>query len=59
MEGCLALGKTVLDSMKMASQGALHWGTGNLLGVMRATDSLVEMANHSTLPTQAWSGQRG
>ena len=38
MEGCLVLGKTALDSMQMASQGALHWGTGDLLGVMRATD---------------------
>ena len=37
-EGCLALGKTALDSMQMASQDALHWGTGNLLGVMRAID---------------------
>ena len=38
MDGCLVLGKTALDSMQMASQGALHWGTGDLLGVMRATD---------------------
>jgi len=38
MEGGLFLGKTALDSMQMASQGALHWGTGDLLGVMRATD---------------------
>ena len=38
MEGFLVLGKTALDSMQMASQGALHWGTGDLLGVMRATD---------------------
>ena len=38
MEGCLVLGKTALDSMQMASQGGLYWGTGNLLGVMRATD---------------------
>ena len=38
MEGCLVLGKTALDSMQMASQGALHWGTGDLLGVMRAMD---------------------
>ena len=37
-EGCLALGKTVLDSMQMASQGALHWGTGDLVGVMRTMD---------------------
>ena len=36
-EGCLVLGKTALDSMQMAFQGALHWGTGDLLGVMRAT----------------------
>ena len=28
VEGCLVLGKTALDSMQMASQGALHWGTG-------------------------------
>ena len=38
MEGCLVLGKTALDSMQMASQGALHWGTGDLLRVMRARD---------------------
>ena len=38
MEGCLVLGNTALDSTQMASQGALHWGTGDLLGVMRATD---------------------
>ena len=37
-EGCLALGKTALDSMQMASQGGLHWSTEDLLGVMRATD---------------------
>ena len=38
MEGCLVLGKTALDSMQMAFQGALHWGTGDLLRVMRAMD---------------------
>ena len=38
MEGRLVLGKTALDSMQMASQGALHWGIGDLLEVMRATD---------------------
>ena len=38
MEGCLVLGKTALDSMQMASQGGLCWGTGDLRGVMRATD---------------------
>ena len=38
MEGCLVLGKTTLDSMQMASQGGLHWGSGDLLRVMRATD---------------------
>ena len=38
MEGFLVLGNTALNSMQMASQGALHWGTGDLLGVMRATD---------------------
>ena len=38
MGGCLVLGRTALDSMKMASQGALHWGTGDLLRVMRARD---------------------
>ena len=38
MEGCLVLSKTALDSMHMASQGGLHWVTGDLLGVMRATD---------------------
>ena len=29
-EGCLVLGNTALDSMQMASQGALQWGTGAL-----------------------------
>ena len=29
---------TTLDSTQMASEGALHWGTGDLLRVMRATD---------------------
>ena len=38
MESCLILGKTALDSMQMSSQGDVHWGTGDLLGVMRATD---------------------
>ena len=38
MEGCLVLGKSALDSKQMASEDALHWGTGNLLGVMRAID---------------------
>ena len=38
VEGCLVLGKIALDSMQMASQGALHWGIGDLLEVMRATD---------------------
>ena len=38
MEGCLVLGKTALDFMQMASQGALHRGSGYLLGVMRAMD---------------------
>ena len=38
MEGYLVLGKTALDSMQMACQGCLHWSTGDLLGVMRATD---------------------
>ena len=38
VEGCFILGKTALDSMQMASQGALHWGTGDLLGMMRAMD---------------------
>ena len=38
MEGCLVLGKTALDSMQMASQDDLHWGTWDLLRVMRATD---------------------
>ena len=30
MEGFLVLGNTTLDSMQMASQGALQWGTGAL-----------------------------
>ena len=38
MEGCLVLGNTALDCMQMASEGAPHWGTGDLLRVMRATD---------------------
>ena len=38
MEGCLVLGNTALDSTQMASQGALHWDTRDLLRVMRATD---------------------
>ena len=38
MESCLVLGKTAWDSMQMACQGGLHWGTGDLLGVMRAMD---------------------
>ena len=59
MEGCLVLGKTAWYSMQMASQGALHWGPGDLRGVMRATGRPVGMGNKSTLPNQAWSGQRG
>ena len=58
-EGCLALGKTALDSMQMASQGALHWGTGDLLGVMRATDWLVGMGNQSKLSNQAGVAKEG
>ena len=38
MERHFVLGKTALDSMQMAFQGALHWGTGDLLRVMRAVD---------------------
>ena len=38
VEGCLVLGKTALDSMQMASQGALLWGTGDLIREIRATD---------------------
>ena len=38
MEGCLVLGKSALDSKQMASQDALHWATGDLLGVMRTID---------------------
>ena len=38
MEGFLVLGKTALDSMQMSSQGDVHLGTGDLPGVMRATD---------------------
>ena len=30
VEGCLVLGKTAQDSMQMASQGGVHWGTGAL-----------------------------
>ena len=59
MEGCLVLCRTALDSLQMASQGCLHWGTGNLLGVMRAMDWPMGMGNESTLSNQAWSGQRG
>ena len=62
VEGCLVLGKTALDSMQMASQGGLHWGTGDLLRVITKglTKGLtVGKGNQSTLPNQAWSGQRG
>ena len=38
MEGFLVLGKSARDSKQMASEDALHWGTGDLLGVMRAID---------------------
>ena len=38
VEGCLVLGKTALDSMQMASQDDLHWGTEDLLGEMRAME---------------------
>ena len=38
MEGCLVLGEIALDFMQMASQGALHRGSGYLLGVMKAMD---------------------
>ena len=38
MEGCLVLGKTALDSMQMTSQGGLHCGSGDLLGVRRSMD---------------------
>ena len=38
MEGCLILSKTALDSMQIESQDDLHWGTGDLLGEMRAMD---------------------
>ena len=38
MEGCLILSKTALDSMQMASQDDLHWGTEDLLGEMRAME---------------------
>ena len=38
MESCLILGKTALDSMQMASQDDLHWGTEDLLGEMRAME---------------------
>ena len=55
----MVLGKTALDSMQMASQGALHWGTGDLLGVMRATDWLVGMGNKSKLPNQAGVAKEG
>ena len=44
--------------MQMACQSGLHWGTGYLLGVMRAMDWPVGMGNQSMLPNQAWSGQR-
>ena len=59
MEGCLILSKTALDSMQIESQDDLHWGTGDLLGEMRAMDWPVGMGYKSTLPNQAWSGQRG
>ena len=54
MDGCLVLGKTALDSMQMAPQGALPWGTGDILGVMRATDWPAGMGNQSKLFNQGW-----
>ena len=59
MEGRLILGKTALDSMQMASQGALHWGTGDLIWVMRATDWPVGLENQSTLPNQPGVAKEG
>ena len=38
MEGYFVLGETALDSMQMASQSALRWGTGDLIWVMKAMD---------------------
>ena len=38
MDGFLVLGKTALDSMQMTSQGGLHCGSGDLLGVRRSMD---------------------
>ena len=52
MEGCLVLGRTALDSTQMTSQGGLHWGTGDLLGVMRAMDQLAGMETRITHPAK-------
>ena len=48
MEGCLVLGKTAQNSMQMASQGGLHWGTRDLLGVMRDRKSTRLNSSHAT-----------
>ena len=56
MEGCLVLGETALDSMQMAFQGALHWGSGYLLGVMRAWGTRV---HYPTKPGVAKEGECG
>ena len=59
MEGYFVLGETALDSMQMASQSALRWGTGDLIWVMKAMDWPEGLENQSMLPNQAYSGQKG
>ena len=59
VEGCLILGKTALDSMQMASQGALYWGTGDLLGMMRATDRWRGWGTRVCYPTKPGVAKEG
>ena len=59
VESCLVLGKTVLDSIQMASQGALHWGTGDLLGVMRATIDQWGWRTRVSYPTNPGVAKEG
>ena len=64
MEGCLVLGKTALDSMQKASQGAFHWGMGLTRDDERygltGGDGDPEYINHPSLewPKRVSAGQR-
>ena len=58
-EGCLVLGETALDFMQMAFQGALHWGTGDLLGVMRATIDQWGWRTRVSYPTNPGVAKEG